>query len=233
MIDLTPIVNAFITLIGLLLTTFLIPWIRTKISNEKLKEIQKWTAVGVKAAEMIYNESGMGWLLEKFGSLFSTYRRGKAGEYEYRVQVKEAGIDRLTYIAELTEFGIEEVGSVGDLLVLRKKADGTPFDLYSDLDSLIAQQKKAVRYLRAGLLLSLGWMSITLMNILMTLMNANVIGKYAGMAAISFRSSQVFLLAASALLLPICIVGIVDCPRGLRRAKQKIAALEAERVIQE
>ena len=127
---------------------------------------------------------------------------------------------------------LEKFG-VGDLLVLRKKADGTPFDLYSDLDSLIAQQKKAVRYLRAGLLLSLGWMSITLMNILMTLMNANVIGKYAGMAAISFRSSQVFLLAASALLLPICIVGIVDCPRGLRRAKQKIAALEAERVIQE
>ena len=117
--------------------------------------------------------------------------------------------------------------------VLRKKADGTPFDLYSDLDSLIAQQKKAVRYLRAGLLLSLGWMSITLMNILMTLMNANVIGKYAGMAAISFRSSQVFLLAASALLLLICIVGIVDCPRGLRRAKRKIAALEAERVVQE
>lgn len=101
-----------------------------------------------------------GWLLEKFGSLFSTYRRGAPGEYEYRVQVKEAGIDRLTYIAELTEFGIEEVGGVGDLLVLRKKADGTPFDLYSDLDSLIAQQKKTVRYLRAGLLLSLaGWAS--------------------------------------------------------------------------
>ena len=174
-----------------------------------------------------------GWLLEKFGSLVSAYRRGEPNEYEYRVQVKEAGIDRLTYIAELTEFGIEEVGGVGDLLVLRKKADGTPFDLYSDLDSLIAQQKKAVRYLRAGLLLSLGWMSITLMNILMTLMNANVIGKYAGMAAISFRSSQVFLLAASALLLPICIVGFIDCPRGLRRAKRKIASLEAERVVQE
>ena len=181
-----------------------------------------------------------GWLLEKFGSLLSTYRRGAPGEYEYRVQVKEAGIDRLTYIAELTEFGIEEVGGVGDLLVLRKKADGTPFDLYSDLDSLIAQQKKAVRYLRAGLLLSLGWMSITLMNILTTLMNilttlmnANVIGKYAGMAAINFRASQVFLLAASALLLSICVVGIIDCPIGLRRAKRKIASLEAERVIQE
>ena len=62
-----------------------------------------------------------GWILEKFGSLFSTYRRGKAGEYEYRVQVKEAGMDRLVYTAELAEFGIEEVGSVGDLLILRKK----------------------------------------------------------------------------------------------------------------
>lgn len=174
-----------------------------------------------------------GWLLEKFGSLFSTYRRGKAGEYEYRVQVKEAGMDRLVYTAELAEFGIEEVGSVGDLLILRKSSDGTPFELYSDLDSRIAQQKKAVRYLRGGLLLSLGWMGITLMNILTTLMNANVIGKYAGMAAISFRAPQVFLLAASALLLSICVVGIIDCPIGLRRAKRKIASLEAERVIQE
>lgn len=174
-----------------------------------------------------------GWLLEKFGSLVSAYRRGEPNEYEYRVQVKEAGIDRLTYIAELTEFGIEEVGGVGDLLVLRKKADGTPFDLYSDLDSLIAQQKKAVRYLRAGLLLSLGWMSITLMNILMTLMNANVIGRYAGVAAIRFSSAQIILLTAASLLLLVCIVGLVDCPRGLRRAKRKIASLEAERVIQE
>lgn len=174
-----------------------------------------------------------GWLLEKFGSLVSAYRRGEPNEYEYRVQVKEAGIDRLTYIAELTEFGIEEVGGVGDLLVLRKKADGTPFDLYSDLDSLIAQQKKAVRYLRAGLLLSLGWMSITLMNVLTTLMNANVIGRYAGVAAIRFSSAQIILLTAASLLLLVCIVGLVDCPRGLRRAKRKIASLEAERVVQE
>ncbi len=174
-----------------------------------------------------------GWLLEKFGSLFSTYRRGKAGEYEYRVQVKEAGMDRLTYVAELAEFGIEEVGGVGDLLVLRKKADGSPFELYSDLDSRIAQQKKAVRYLRGGLILSCCWMSIILMNVLTTLMNANVIGRYAGAAAIRFSSPQIFLLVASFLLLLICIEGLVDCPIGLRRAKKKIAALEAERMIQE
>ena len=171
-----------------------------------------------------------GWLLEKFGSLFSTYRRGKAGEYEYRVQVKEAGMDRLTYVAEL---GIEEVGGVGDLLVLRKKADGAPFELYSDLDSRIAQQKKAVRYLRAGLIMSFFWGSSMLMNVLTTLMNANVIGRYAGVAAINFSTAKVLMLVAASLLLLVCIVGFVDCPRGLHRAKKKIAALEAERVIQE
>ena len=160
-----------------------------------------------------------GWLLEKFGSLLSTYRRGEPGEYEYRVQVKEAGIDRLTYIAELTEFGIEEVGGVGDLLVLRKKADGTPFELYSDLDSLIAQQKKAVRYLRAGLIMSFFWGSMMLMNVLTTLMNANVIGWYAGKAAINFSTAKVLMLVAASLLLLVCIVGFVDCPRGLHRVR--------------
>lgn len=174
-----------------------------------------------------------GWILEKFGSLFSTYRRGKAGEYEYRVQVKEAGMDRLVYTAELAEFGIEEVGSVGDLLILRKSSDGTPFELYSDLDSRIAQQKKAVRYLRKGLIMSFFWGSMMLMNVLTTLMNANVIGRYAGAAAIRFSSAQIVLLTAASLLLLVCIVGLIDCPVGLRRAKQKIAALEAERVIQE
>lgn len=66
MIDLTPIVNALITLVALLLTTFLIPWIRTKISNEKLEAAKKWTTVGVKAAEMIYKESGMGEAKKKY-----------------------------------------------------------------------------------------------------------------------------------------------------------------------
>ena len=161
--------------------------------------------------------AAQGWLLEKCTYGTYTYRRGAPNEYEYRVQVKEAGIDRLTYIAELTEFGIEEVGGVGDLLVLRKKSDGTPFELYSDLDSRIAQQKKAVRYLRAGLIMSFFWGSMMLMNVLTTLMNANVIGWYAGKAAINFSTAKVLMLVAASLLLLVCIVGFVDCPRGLRQ----------------
>lgn len=142
-------------------------------------------------------------------------------------------MDRLVCTAELAEFGIEEVGGVGDLLVLRKKADGAPFELYSDRDSRIAQQKKAMRYLRKGLIMSFFWGSMMLMNVLTTLMNANVIGRYAGVSAISFSTAQMLMLAAASLLLLVCIVGLIDCPIGLRRAKKRLAALEAERVIQE
>ena len=66
MIDLTPIVNALITLLGLLLTTFLIPWFKVKVSAEKLEQVKKWTSVGVKAAEMIYREYGMGEAKKKY-----------------------------------------------------------------------------------------------------------------------------------------------------------------------
>ena len=59
-IDLTPIANAVITLVALLITTFLIPWLKAKAGAEKFAEIEKWTRVAVNAAEMIYKESGMG-----------------------------------------------------------------------------------------------------------------------------------------------------------------------------
>lgn len=60
MIDLTPIFDVLIRLVALLCTTFLIPYIRVKLGTEKLAQVKKWAAIGVKAAEMIYTDSGMG-----------------------------------------------------------------------------------------------------------------------------------------------------------------------------
>ena len=60
MIDITTIIEALITLIFAVITAFLIPWIKTKISNEKLAEISEWAVIAVQAAEMIYNQAGMG-----------------------------------------------------------------------------------------------------------------------------------------------------------------------------
>ena len=60
MVDLTPIVESIITLAVALVTAFLIPYIKTKISEEKYAEIQTWVTVAVEAAEMIYVGTGRG-----------------------------------------------------------------------------------------------------------------------------------------------------------------------------
>lgn len=60
MVDITYVVEAFITLLFAVITAFLIPWIKTKISTEKLIEISEWVDIAVLAAEMIYNQTGMG-----------------------------------------------------------------------------------------------------------------------------------------------------------------------------
>lgn len=60
MIDLTSLFEAIITLIFALISAFLIPYIKSKVSAEKFETIKKWVTVAVQAAEMLYHESGMG-----------------------------------------------------------------------------------------------------------------------------------------------------------------------------
>lgn len=84
-----------------------------------------------------------GWQLESYWRNHATYRRGTPNEYEYRVQiVKEAPFsEKLAYAESLKEFGIEFVTEHRNRLVFRKKRDGTPFQLFSDLDSQLVQAK--------------------------------------------------------------------------------------------
>lgn len=60
MVDLTPIVTAVLTLIFSLITAFLIPYIKTKVSAEQFATIKLWVQVAVQAAEMLYVGSGRG-----------------------------------------------------------------------------------------------------------------------------------------------------------------------------
>ena len=60
MVDLTGIVIAATTLIAAVITTFLIPYLKQKISSEKFNEMLMWANIAVKAAEMLYEGSGRG-----------------------------------------------------------------------------------------------------------------------------------------------------------------------------
>lgn len=60
MIDLTNIISAVITLIIAVISTFLIPYLKTKVDEMKFENIKTWVKVAVEAAEMIYTGTGRG-----------------------------------------------------------------------------------------------------------------------------------------------------------------------------
>lgn len=60
MTDITPIVIALVSMVFAIIGIFLIPFVKSKVGEEKIKDISKWVQIAVNAAEQIYNESGMG-----------------------------------------------------------------------------------------------------------------------------------------------------------------------------
>ena len=60
MVDLTQVISAVITLIVALVSAFLIPYLKSKLSADKLEKIQFWVNIAVEAAEMIYVGTGRG-----------------------------------------------------------------------------------------------------------------------------------------------------------------------------
>lgn len=66
MIDITEVIKYAILLIFAVCTTFVIPYIKAKIGDEKFAELQKWVKIGVQAAEMIFKESGMGTVKKEY-----------------------------------------------------------------------------------------------------------------------------------------------------------------------
>ena len=60
MIDITPIIETIITLVVLCITTFLIPYIKSKTTAAQQEQIQAWVNIAVMAAEQLIQGSGKG-----------------------------------------------------------------------------------------------------------------------------------------------------------------------------
>lgn len=54
-LDYTELFQAIIALAATLITTFLIPFIKKKLSAEKMQELKRWVGIAVKAAEQLYS----------------------------------------------------------------------------------------------------------------------------------------------------------------------------------
>lgn len=58
--DITPVLKAVLGLISICITTFLIPYIKSKTTNAQQEEIQNWVKLAVMAAEQLYQGQGRG-----------------------------------------------------------------------------------------------------------------------------------------------------------------------------
>ena len=70
------IILALIPVLGAIVTYFIVPFLRTKISTEKLVQYKEWATLAVKAAEMLWVETGHGadkkaYVVEYLNDLFN------------------------------------------------------------------------------------------------------------------------------------------------------------------
>lgn len=60
MIDITPLIEAVLALIAVLITANLVPWIKSQIMEKQREEINAWVKIAVQAAEQLCNSGKLG-----------------------------------------------------------------------------------------------------------------------------------------------------------------------------
>lgn len=54
MFDITPIIEAVVALVAVLITTVVIPYVKARTSSQQQQEINEWVKIAVAAAEQMY-----------------------------------------------------------------------------------------------------------------------------------------------------------------------------------
>jgi hypothetical protein len=93
-IDLTPLLQALLSLAVLIITCYLIPFLKRRAGEEKWDEVQKWVQIAVYAAEMLYTGSGMGAEKKQYVMQFLT-QKGYALDAEKLDAMIEAAVKEL------------------------------------------------------------------------------------------------------------------------------------------
>ena len=57
MIDLTNVIEAAVALLAAILSAFLIPWVRSKLSAAQTAELLRWVDIAVAAAQQLYHQA--------------------------------------------------------------------------------------------------------------------------------------------------------------------------------
>ena len=58
--DVTPIVQSVVALVAVLISSLLIPWIKSKTTQAQQDDLKQWVKIGVAAAEQVFVGQGRG-----------------------------------------------------------------------------------------------------------------------------------------------------------------------------
>ena len=104
--DITSLIEAIIALVGVCITTFLIPFLRSKTSKETQEEINKWVKIAVTAAEQIYVGRGRGEEKKQY-----VIEWLKARKIKYDTAKIEVMIESAVYELKLNGLSLGEIES--------------------------------------------------------------------------------------------------------------------------
>lgn len=95
-----------------------------------------------------------GWAFKKFFLGFYTFEKCEPGEYNYQIDLLDGwNGEKDDYAAFMEDAGVEVIAQWYRWVYLQKKASDGPFEMYTDLESKIAQYNKIKNFFKAILVL--------------------------------------------------------------------------------
>ena len=93
-----------------------------------------------------------GWAFKKFFLGFYTFEPCEPGEYNYQIDLLDSWKgDKDDYASFMKNAGIEVIGQWWRWVYLQKKAADGPFEMYTDVESKIAQYSKIENFFKVFL----------------------------------------------------------------------------------
>ncbi|MBO6270472.1 MAG: holin [Clostridium sp.] len=92
-IDMTQVIVALIGLVGVILSSWLIPLLRSKTTEQKWENAMFWVRLAVKSAEQIYNQQGWGEAKKKYVEEFLKEHNIKLDDQQVDVAIEAAVLE--------------------------------------------------------------------------------------------------------------------------------------------
>ncbi len=92
-IDLTQVIIALIGLISIIITSCVVPYLKSRLTVSQYQSLVGWAKIAVEAAEKMFNESGTGDAKKKYVKTFLTEKGFDLNDTEVDVVIESAVLE--------------------------------------------------------------------------------------------------------------------------------------------